>query len=212
MDVMLAKVRECLKKRGANGIIGLSRNFKIMDDNHSLTLDRAEFFKAMNDFALPFSESECTALFNYFDINRDGEVSYDEFLRVIRGDMNALRKSKVMQAFTKFDKDGNGYVDIEDLRGVYNGSKHPEVMSGKKSEDQVLQEFLRTFETHHNMRNNDAPDHIVTSEEFLEYYNNVSCSIDDDQYFIVMMTNAWNLDNRRVTQGGWTNTSARVGG
>ena len=56
-------------------------------------------------------------------------------------------------------------------------------MSGKKTEEQILLEFLETFETHHNLRNNTAPDHIVTKEEFEEYYANISASIDNDQYF-----------------------------
>ena len=41
-------------------------------------------------------------------------------------------------------------------------------------------EFLNTFETHHNIVNSTAPDHIVTQEEFEEYYANVSASIDND--------------------------------
>ena len=44
-------------------------------------------------------------------------------------------------------------------------------------------EFLETFETHHSLRNNNAPDHVVTKDEFEEYYNNVSASIDNDEYF-----------------------------
>lgn len=53
------------------------------------------------------------------------------------------------------------------------------------------------------MRNNDAPDHIITKEEFEEYYNNVSASIDRDDYFELMMNSAWNLDGARVTKKGW---------
>jgi Ca2+-binding EF-hand superfamily protein len=33
----------------------------------------------------------------------------------------------VDKAFLKFDRDGNGYIDINDLRGVYNASMHPKV-------------------------------------------------------------------------------------
>jgi len=55
------------------------------------------------------------------------------------------------------------------------------------------------------MRNNNSPDHIVTKDEFEEYYNNVSASIDRDDYFALMMNNAWNLDGSKVTKGGWTN-------
>lgn len=43
---------------------------------------------------------------------------------------------------------------------------------------------------------NKTKDQTITIEEFLEYYNNISMSIQDDQYFEVMMTNAWNLDNK----------------
>lgn len=101
------------------------------------------------------------------------------------------------------DKDGSGFLDINDVKGSYNASKHPDVTSGKKTEQQVLGEFLETFETAHNMRNNDAPDHIITKEEFEEYYNNISASIDRDDYFEVMMNSAWNLDGSKVTKKGW---------
>lgn len=103
------------------------------------------------------------------------------------------------------DKDGNGYLDYNDIKDVYNGKFHPDVISGKKTEQQVLQEFLETFEAHHNMRNNTAPDHVVTKDEFDEYYNNVSASIDRDDYFEAMMNSAWNLDGSRVTKKGWSN-------
>lgn len=67
------------------------------------------------------------------------------------------------------------------------------MVSGKKSEDMILQEFLETFETAHSMRNNQAPDHVVTKEEFEEYYNNISASIEDDAYFTTMINQAWKL-------------------
>ena len=59
-------------------------------------------------------------------------------------------------------------------------------------------DYLDTFEQHHALeaRDQGGRDHIVTLQEFLDYYNNVSMSIDDDAYFEVMIRNAWNLDNR----------------
>ena len=47
----------------------------------------------------------------------------------------------------------------------------------------MLGEFLETFEQHHNLRNNNQADGRVTLEEFVEYYTNVSASIDDEMYF-----------------------------
>ncbi len=202
-DDLVERLRKKLASRGARGIIGLSKQFRIMDDNHSMSLDKYEFTKAMQDYMLGFSEAELATLFRTFDFDHSGLVEYDEFLRVIRGPMNPYRKSLVGKAFAKLDRDGNGYVNIDDLRGVYSADKHPDVLSGKKTEQQVLQEFLETFETAHNMRNNTAPDHIVTKEEFEEYYNTISASIDDDQYFSLMINSAWNLDGSRVTKKAW---------
>ena len=39
--------------------------------------------------------------------------------------------------------------------------------------------------------------------EWIEYYNNVSMSVDRDDYFELMMNNTWNLKGDRVTKKGW---------
>jgi hypothetical protein len=52
--------------------------------------------------------------------------------------MNAGRKKITAQVYKKLDKDGNGWIDINDIRGVYTANKHPDVLAGKKTEDQIL--------------------------------------------------------------------------
>ena len=64
-----------------------------MDDNHSMSLDKYEFTKAMQDYMLGFSVGEIAALFRLFDYNRNGLVEYDEFLRTIRGPLSPGRKA-----------------------------------------------------------------------------------------------------------------------
>lgn len=208
---VMDRLRAKLKTRGANGLIGLARLFRNMDDNRSMSLDRDEFNKAMEEFGLGLSHGEIATLFGTFDINRDGAVDYNEFLREIRGPMNALRKQACMNAFNKMDRDRNGYLDYNDLVGVYSGKFHPEVKAGKKTEQQVLTEFLNTFQQHHNIRDSGTPDDVVTKEEFVEYYNNISANIDNDSYFMAMMNSAWNLDGSRVTKGGWSNSNPITG-
>ena len=199
-------MRNKLATRGARGIIGLGKQFRIMDDNNSRSLDLYEFSKAMKDYMLGFTDSEIRALYNYFDYDRSGQLSYDEFLQSIRGPLNASRKKLVVQAFNKMDRDGNSWIDINDIKGVYSAKSHPDVLAGRKSEEQILMEFLETFETHHSLRNNGAPDHVVTREEFEEYYANISASIDNDQYFELMMNNAWKInDGDRTHAKGWGN-------
>jgi Ca2+-binding EF-hand superfamily protein len=200
-------IREKLKQRGARGIIGLQRVFKIMDDDNSKSLCMNEFKKAIHDFRIDIPDASIQLVFSAFDSNRDNSISYDEFLRVIRGPMNKSRRALVERAYKVLDKNGNGIIDIEDIKGVYNASKHPDVTAGKKTEDQILLEFLETFETHHNVLNDGHPDGQITMEEFVEYYTNIAASIDNDEYFALMMNNAWNLDGKKVTKKGWATAS-----
>ena len=60
--------------------------------------------------------------------------------------MNSFRRALAEQAFNKIDADHSGELTIDDLRGVYNATQHPEVKAGRKTEDAVLLEFLKTFE------------------------------------------------------------------
>jgi hypothetical protein len=142
-------------------------------------------------------------LFKEFDCDNSGEISYDEFIRGIRGPMNSFRKMLVGKAFNIMDKDKSGVIDINDIKGVYNAKFHPDVKAGKRTEDEILGEFLETFETHHNILKNGVRDQRVTKEEWDEYYNNISASIDNDEYFELMMNSAWNLDGSRITKKGW---------
>ena len=68
----LEKVKSALSRRGARGIFGLSRAFRIMDDDGSKSLSSYEFGKACQDFGAGLNEREVMALQAHFD--RDGYV------------------------------------------------------------------------------------------------------------------------------------------
>ena len=63
--------------------------------------------------------------------------------------MNQFRRNLCQKAFNIMDRDRSGVLNLEDIKGVYNAKKHPDVIQGKKSEDEVLGEFLDTFEAHY---------------------------------------------------------------
>jgi hypothetical protein len=119
--------------------------------------------------------------------------------------MNETRAAVAKKAYKIMDSDGSGQVDINDIRQTYNAKQHPDVKAGKKTEEEILAEFLDTFEDHYcDMAGQaDSRDGIISMPEWLEYYNNVSMSIDTDEYFAVMMNSTWNLDGKRVTKKGW---------
>jgi Ca2+-binding EF-hand superfamily protein len=176
----------CLS-HGANGIKGLGRLFKIMDDDGNRTLDMPEFKKGIRDHGLNFDAHTIQEMFNAFDTDGTGTLDFDEFLIALRPPMSNARKSLIHQAFVKLDKVSDGKITVDDLKGVYNVKKHPKFLSGEWNEDQCLREFLDSFDTHGHK------DGEVTEDEFVNYYAGVSASIDNDAYFDLMMRNAWKL-------------------
>lgn len=63
--------------RGAKGVFGLRRLFRIMDDDNSNSLSFSEFKKAMLEMAMNLSESELRKLFKRFGIDHDDISPYD---------------------------------------------------------------------------------------------------------------------------------------
>jgi hypothetical protein len=59
--------------------------------------------------------------------------------------MSKARTDLIMKAFRKLDRDGSGELTIDDLRGVYNATKHPKYLNGQWTEEQVLSEWLSSF-------------------------------------------------------------------
>jgi hypothetical protein len=78
--------------------------------------------------------------------------------------MNQRRVAVCKKAFAIMDENKSGTLDINDIRQSYNAKQSPDVMSGKKTEEEVLTDFLDTFEdTFADMKGNaDARDGSVT--------------------------------------------------
>ena len=89
---------------------------------------------------------------NGLNTDNDGTVDYDKFLCCLRGEMNAARQACVDRAFCKFDRTNCGRVAACDLRVAYGAKAHPQVISGKITEDEAFLEFLTNF----GDRNNDG--------------------------------------------------------
>ena len=70
-------------------------------------------------------------------------------MRIVVGELNETRRLCVDAAFKKLDKTGDGVVTVDDLRDVYRPERHPDVLAKRKTEGEVLSEFLDTFEQHY---------------------------------------------------------------
>ena len=65
--------------------------------------------------------------------------------------MNDIRKKVVLQAFDKLNLDKSGIIELNEVKSLYTAKNNKDVLSGKKTEEDVYGEFIETFETHHNI-------------------------------------------------------------
>lgn len=125
---------------------------------------------------------------SYYDIDKDGNISYEEFLRGLRDELSERKKLMVEKAFNILDKDGSGEITVKDVINIYDVSQNKEFQEGKKSREEVIAEFLDSFDGAKG--NNDG---IITKEEFLDYYSDLAISCPTEEYFVRMMEQTWGI-------------------
>ena len=127
-------------------------------------------------------------MLNYFDADHNGSVDFTEFLRALRGcNLTEARLECIRRAYAKLDVNGDGLVKLDDVAKLYDASKHPEVMSGRKTERDIFMEFMSLWDTQEK-------DGVVTIDEFCQYYHDISSLVETDEEFCMIMQNAWKLD------------------
>jgi len=62
-----------------------------MDNNGNKKLDKEEFTNALNTFGIFPKIVEVQALMKFYDVNEDGNISFEEFLRGLRSPLTERR-------------------------------------------------------------------------------------------------------------------------
>jgi len=189
--------RRVLASRGLRGIIGLAQQLQIADFEKTGEIQLHDFVQVIQGFNVPISNADIRSLFGIFDRNKKGKINYIEFMTGIKGEMNAHRKAVAELAFKHLDTNNKGAITIKDLLGRYCAKNHPLVRSGKRTEEQGLTEFIETFEMSKSLYGR-GDDMTVTKEEFMDYYNSVSASVESNKDFEDIVVNTWRLYNEEA--------------
>lgn len=83
--------------------------------------------------------------------------------------MSQTRFGMISQAFDKLDQNYDGCITIDDLRQNYSVECHPKYKSGEMTEDEVLTEFLSSFQTA------EAHGDKVTKTQLDQILNQLNC-------------------------------------
>ncbi|KAM4748870.1 calcyphosin-2 [Rhinophrynus dorsalis] len=182
-DVM----KEKLKNRSVRTRTGLGKYFRQVDKTGNGFLQRTEFKQALKTFHLDVSDKVFETLWLILDERNGEKVDYSAFIHALIGEMNEYRKSYVRKAFMKLDANKAGIVPMIDIRKFYCARKHPQVLAGTSSEEEIKLAFLETLED--ACRNPKE----VSYCEFEDYYEGLSIGILADEDFINILRNCWGI-------------------
>lgn len=138
---------------------------------------------------------ELQALMKYYDIDGDGNITYEEFLRGLRDELTPRREAMVEKAFRIMDKDGSGEITISDIAHMYDVTCHKDFIEGNKTKEEIIGEFLDSFDGAKG--NNDGR---VSKTEWFDYYTDLSISLPSDDYFVQMMESTWGISEHEDTE------------
>jgi hypothetical protein len=144
---IFAKLQEGLKSRGVSGVLGLRRLFKETDADGNGSLNFAEFGAlVLQEWAvLGLSRGDLRHAFDFLDADGNGSISTSEFERMMQKPLNPRRLRIVRKVFRALDLDRSGSLEADDLEAVLDVSKHPEVVAGLATKEEVLGRFLSHF-------------------------------------------------------------------
>ena len=156
------------------------------------------FFKYINNFLIPLSRNQAASLFKLYDKKNCGEIIYDNLINEIVGNLNEERKYLLSLAFDKISG-GKDTVNINVMRTKFYPGGHPDVIIGRRTEQEVLAEFLDNLDYHFNLLNQgkNVEDEEITLQDFIEFYRYISVGIDTDGDFKKIINGVWGLERQK---------------
>ncbi|KAG0490491.1 hypothetical protein HPP92_007354 [Vanilla planifolia] len=94
----------------------MKEKFKVMDTDNDGIISSEELKIGLSKFCSQLVESEMQMLIEAVDTSGKGKLDYGEFVAISLHLQKMSNDEHLRRAFAYFDKDGNGYIEPEELR------------------------------------------------------------------------------------------------
>ena len=169
----------------------------IISCNDLSNISLQDFFEVFENQRLSFTNEEIIKIFNLFKLSEKQEkLNFSKFIRVFKKTLNNERLNILQKAFEKLDLNKNNNVNISDIKKNFNAKNDIRILKGEKNEEEILCEFLDCFDLNFNFflnKENNLENNSINFEEFANFYEYVSFLFDNDEDFIKLISNSWNL-------------------
>lgn len=120
----------------------LKEAFRMFDKDGDGTIDSEELTSVMQVLGMNPTKAELDIILDSVDTDRNGVIDLHEFIDVMRGHLHhgtadgaPTPEDELREAFAVFDKDGNGFISAEELKGAL-------LNLGEKLEDHEIKAMI----------------------------------------------------------------------
>lgn len=168
---ILSEIRQ---KILAKGIFGIT-DFVNLFNRYAVKgfLGRAETQWCLRENGQRLSEQETERIFKYFDKNGDGLISIHEFIEGVRGSLNTNRSCVVAGVWAELAPEGK--ISTSELAEKFNLESSSDYKLGRKTGSQIVSDMMSQIDQ--------DCDNSVDTDEFRDFYTNVSVSFENDLVF-----------------------------
>ena len=93
--------------------------FKLYSNGEDGYINKSELATIFKSINIDASDEEIKEIMKQLDLEEKNEINYNEFLSLInQGEKCFDVQEEVLKAFKVFDKDGNGLINIKELKDI----------------------------------------------------------------------------------------------
>ncbi|CAN0325955.1 unnamed protein product, partial [Ectocarpus sp. 8 AP-2014] len=202
---LVANLRSQILTNGLPGIAAFCRGVRKAargSDGGVEEITQEAFRAAASSAGASLTASEMSQAFRHLDRRGVGKIYVADALRAVRGEVSNRRAHVIDEVFDSLlfrlggDSDaGDGQhshtLEPVTVAKIYRAEAHPDVVSGVRTQAEVLSEFLEAFEV-----GGGEIDGRVTRGEWREHHLQVSATMADDDLFCEHMKCVWGCGNK----------------
>lgn len=119
--------------------------------------------------------------------NASRGITPKAFVALMRGALPRRRRIVIREAFNSLDHNKDGMLTVDEVMANFDASRHPAVLVGDASAEEIKRTYMA------NLLGDLNNDGIISWQEFLSNYKDLSDEIENDDYFELMIRNCWHL-------------------
>ena len=195
-NYFLIDLKNELIKKGVKGLLNIHWNFlTFCSDLSKINLN--DFVNIMNLNQINFTSNEFKDIFNYFS-NNSKYLDYNRFIRFFKKELNESKLDIVEKIFLSLKNENseeNEDIPLYLLKIKYKAKRHPDVVKGRKTENEKIKEFKECFDINYNIFNTKQNFNnymeLVDFDMFANFYEYVSFIYEDDNEFKNLLISTW---------------------